>query len=112
VGALAAVSVVLIPFPFSDLSQSKLRPAVVLANADRDDWIMCQVTSNAYADARAVELRDSDFEQGSLQLVSYARPAKLFTAHRSLVVGQVGKLRPESLKRLTDRVVSIFVRES
>jgi mRNA interferase MazF len=107
-GVFAAGSVVLVPFPFSDLSQSKLRPAVVLADAGRGDWILCQVTSNAYADARAVELRGADFEHGGLQLVSYARPAKLFTAHQSLVVSQVGTLRAESLKRLTDRVVSLF----
>jgi len=39
-------SVVLVKFPFSDLSSSKLRPAVVLAAAGRDDWILCQITSN------------------------------------------------------------------
>ena len=111
-GALAAGSVVLVPFPFSDLSQSKLRPAVVLADAKRGDWILCQVTSNAYGDTRAVELGDGDFARGGLQLVSYARPAKLFTAHRSLVVSQVGELRAESLKRLTDRVISIFQRKN
>ena len=111
-GALAAGSVVLVPFPFSDLSQSKLRPAVVLADAGRGDWILCQVTSNVYADAQAVELRDSDFQHGGLQMVSYARPAKPFTAHRSLVVSLVGELRVESLKRLTDRVASLFQREA
>jgi mRNA interferase MazF len=112
VGALAAGSVVLVPFPFSDLSQSKLRPAVVLADAERGDWILCQVTSNAYADTRAVELRESDFAHGGLQLLSYARPAKLFTAHRSLVVSQVGELRAESLNRLMDQVISIFQRKT
>ena len=54
-------SVVLVRFPFSDPSASKLRPAVVLAGVDRDDWILCQVTSNPYSDAKAVEIRDSDF---------------------------------------------------
>jgi len=54
VGARAAGSVVLLPFPFSDLSQSKLRPAVVLASAERGDWVMCQVTSKPYGDARPV----------------------------------------------------------
>ena len=34
----------LVPFPFSDLSQAKLRPAVVLADAGRGDWILCQIT--------------------------------------------------------------------
>jgi mRNA interferase MazF len=43
--SLAAGSVTLIPFPFSDLSQSKIRPALVLANAERGDWILCQITS-------------------------------------------------------------------
>ena len=47
---LAAGLVVLVRFPFSDLSQIKLRPAVVLAHAGRADWIMCQVTSKSYAD--------------------------------------------------------------
>lgn len=110
-GALAAGSVVLVPFPFSDLSQSKLRPAVVLADAGRGDWILCQVTSNAYADPRALELRESDFKSGGLQRASYARPAKLFTAHQGLVVSQVGELRAESLKSLMDRVISIFRRK-
>jgi hypothetical protein len=49
-------SVVLVRFPFSDLSESKLRPAVVLADAGRGDWVLCQVTSNPYSDSRAVEL--------------------------------------------------------
>ena len=38
-------AVVLIPFPFSDLSQSKLRPAIVLADVGKGDWVLCQVTS-------------------------------------------------------------------
>jgi hypothetical protein len=52
-------AVVLVRFPFSDLSQSKLRPAVVLANAGRGDRILCQVTSKPYGDARAIELDES-----------------------------------------------------
>ncbi|MGH7865787.1 MAG: hypothetical protein ACREQB_12410 [Candidatus Binataceae bacterium] len=69
-------------FPFSDLSQAKLRPAVVLAGAGRGDWILCQVTSKPYADARAIKLEDASFATGSLRVTSYARPGKLFTAQR------------------------------
>ena len=71
-------SVVLVRFPFSDLSSSKLRPAVVLAFTGRDDWILCQVTSNPYSDPTAIRINENDFEIGSLQRVSYARPGKLF----------------------------------
>lgn len=52
-----AGAVVLVPFPFSDLSQTKLRPALVLTSAGRGDWILCQITSNPYGDANAIEVR-------------------------------------------------------
>lgn len=68
--------VVLLPFPFSDLSASKLRPALVLADAGRGDWLLCQITSKAYGDALAVEISDADFESGGLRLVSQARPGR------------------------------------
>src|SRR5712691_8831813 len=82
--------VVLVPFPFSDLSQAKLRPAVVLADVGRGDWILCQITSNPYGDTRAILLEDASFAAGGLRVVSYARPGKLFTAHSTLMVTQVG----------------------
>lgn len=100
--------VVLVPFPFSDLTQAKLRPAVVLAAAERGDWILCQVTSKPYADSRAIELDGRDFARGGLQTVSYARPAKPFTAHESLFVTTAGMLRSEPMARITATIVALI----
>lgn len=104
----SAGDVVLIPFPFSDLSTSKLRPAVVLAASGRGDWILCQVTSNPYADPRAVELSDADFVDGSLQRVSFARPGKLFTANEELIVRRAGALRPHAVTKIVGRIVELL----
>ena len=101
-------AVVLMHFPFSDLSQTKLRPAVVLADAGRGDWILCQVTSNPYGDARAIQLEETSFAVGSLRIVSYARPGKLFTASQGLIVAEVGKLKPEPFRQVTDSVVTLL----
>ena len=60
-------AVVLVSFPFSDLSASKLRPAFVLSGGEREDWLLCQITSNPYSDRAAVEITDDDFDNGSLQ---------------------------------------------
>ena len=73
-GTPSAGSVVLIPFPFSDLSQSKLRPAVVLASAARGDWILCQITSRPWGDPRAEPLNSGDFASGGLRLASSCGP--------------------------------------
>lgn len=105
---LVVRQVVLLPFPFSDLSNQKLRPALVLADAGRDDWVLCQITSKSYADSRAVELLDSAFVQGGLQLASYARPAKLFTAHASLIRLVAGELNDATHQRVLDAVISLL----
>jgi mRNA interferase MazF len=107
-GTLAAGQVVIVHFPFSDLTASKLRPAVVLAEAGRGDWILCQITSKSYGDTRAIPVDAADFAHGSLRLSSFARPGKLFTAHTSLVAGQVGELQPAKFATVRDAVVRMI----
>jgi mRNA interferase MazF len=99
---------VLVPFPFSDLSRAKLRPAIVLGYAGKDDWILCQVTSRPYGDPRAIELADASFDHGSLPVTSYARPGKLFTASRTLMTRQAGRLRVGVLKSIVDAIIGIL----
>lgn len=103
-GALTAGSVILIPFPFTDLSNTKLRPAVVLTTLDKGDCILCQITSKPY-DHNAIELHQTDFKEGSLQRISYARPGKLFTANISLLQRQAGQLTEASFLTLREQVV-------
>ena len=100
--------VVLVPFPFSDLSQSKVRPAVCLADAGRGDWVLCQVTSSPYGDPTAIPLNTQDFISGGLRVTSFARPGKLFTANRSLIVRSVGTLTPAAIARVLSAVVAII----
>ena len=101
-------SIVLVPFPFSDLSQSKLRPAVVVADAGRGDWILCQNTSNPYGDPRALALSDGDFLSGSLRVTSFARPGKLFTANHSLLVSELVVLRAQACARVIAAIVQML----
>lgn len=103
-----AGEVVLVPFPFSDLSQSKVRPAVCLADAGRGDWILCQITSSAYGDPAAIPLDDRDFTSGGLLVASFARPGKLFTAHAGLMIRSVGILTPTAFARLLSAVVAVL----
>jgi mRNA interferase MazF len=103
-----ASAVVLIPFPFPDQSQARLRPAPVLAGAGRSDWILCQITSNPYGDARAVALADDDFHTGSLRVASYARPGKLFSANRDLKVSRVGRFKRVPFRRIIDATIALL----
>ncbi|SRR5260370_32991942 len=106
--AFGRASVVLVDFPFSDLSQTKLRPAVVLAQANRQDWFLCQITSNAGIDERAIEIRTPDFVAGSLRQTSFARPNKIFTGHESLINRRVGILSEKATGEIVEAVVKLL----
>lgn len=107
--APSAGSIVLVRFLFSDLTSNKLRPAVVLASADNDDWILCQITSNPYGDPSALQFNADAFDSGSLDRVSFARPGKLFTANISVMAVVVARLRRAEFLRIRDAVVE-FIR--
>ena len=109
--APARGAVVLVRFPFSDLSRTKLRPAIVLADAGRGDYVLCQITSKPYGDPTAVTLDDSMFASGSLITTSYARPGKLFTASSSLIASEVGVLTPNALTGIVKAVIALLRNE-
>ena len=104
-------AVVLVPFPFSDLSSSKLRPAFVVADCGKGDWICIQITSNPYSDRDAVEIDSTDFESGSLQRASFARPGKIFTANEAILVRVVGQLRREKVLQIKRAIVDLIEKE-
>jgi mRNA interferase MazF len=112
VAAFGRASVVLVEFPFSDLSDKKLRPAVVLAQANRQDWFLCQITSNAAIDAKAIQIQQADFAMGSLRQESFARPDKVFTGHETLIERRVGVLSETATSRIVDAVVAILKTKS
>ena len=86
--------VVLIPIPYSDLSQAKRRPALVIADVGIGDFVLCQITGKAYADRLAIPLSESDFAEGGLKRESFVRIGKLFTANSSIISGVAGRLNP------------------
>jgi mRNA interferase MazF len=102
--------VVIVRFPFSDLSSSKFRPAVVIASSGDSDWILCQVTSNPYADPDALHISTSSFASGGLNGSGYARPGKLFTANTSIMSGHAGVLTTKAHHAVVEAVIRLLGR--
>ena len=100
--------VVVVPFPFSDLTQSKRRPALVIAELEGDDLILCQVTSQPLQDRYAIPVRDPDFDVGTLRQPSNIRPNRLFTADARIVLYRLGRLRQDKIVEVIERIVGIL----
>jgi len=100
--------VVVVPFPFSDLSQSKRRPALVITPLEGNDNILCQITSKNISDNYAISIDDVDFESGSLKQVSNIRPNRLFTADNQIILYRLGSIKKEKLTQLIQKVIEII----
>ncbi len=109
-GKLAVGTVVLVMFPFSNLKGQKVRPALVLANVEFDNIILCQITSKPYTSKIAIGLKSVDFAKGSLPVVSYVRPDKLFTADTAIIKSSVGQLTPKSKEVVLQSVCALFIK--
>lgn len=100
--------IVVIPFPYSDLSNAKRRPALVLAESSNNDLILCQITSQKVRDSVAVKLTSDDFLHGSLSKESNIRPNKIFTADSKIILYKIGSLKTKKFDEIIETIINIF----
>lgn len=107
-GGFVKGQIVILPFPFSDLSDAKRRPALVLAPLTGDDLIVCQITTVARTDNYAIPVAASDFATGSLPHPSIIRTNRLFTADSRLVLRTAGTLSKAKLEEVIAKLVELI----
>ena len=97
--------VIVVPFPFSDLSGSKRRPALVLTDLSGNDLMICQITSQPTGDVFAQKLTSEDFVSGMLFSDSYIRPLRVFTIDKHIVSHKIGQIAPTKMNNVIDAII-------
>lgn len=104
--------IVLLPFPYSDLSSSKRRPALIISNNNYnhkyEDVVVCVITSNLFKDDYSVELKNSDLEFGILPEESIVKVHKLFTIDKTKIIKKFSSVSNEYFKNVIDELNGLF----
>ena len=108
-GRFVKGDVVVLNFPFSDLSGAKRRPALVVADLDGNDVILCQITTRSKMDAYSIYLDADDFTDGKLAAESVVRPNKIFTADETIILYIACKINADTTKKVVKSIVDILV---
>jgi mRNA interferase MazF len=95
---VAKGDIILITFPFTDLSGSKLRPAVILADTNEDVTVTFITTQLKWQEPTDVSLTPT-LNVGA-KLPSLIRTSKIATLGKTLIKGRIGKLTIDELKNL------------
>jgi mRNA interferase MazF len=101
--------IVLIPFPYSDLSGSKLRPALIVSNDilnKTDDRLCCLITSNPPKEGLLI-LKNS-FDEGKLPFKSWVKPQRLFTIHKRIIKKRICTVRKEFYRKVLDEIFNFL----
>jgi mRNA interferase MazF len=107
-GLFVKGDIVVIPFPFSDLSGSKRRPALVIADLKGDDIILCQITSKNTGDNYAIPIDIIHFKESSLQVPSNIRPNRIFTADKNIIVYKLTSFNYELMQIVINKIIQII----
>lgn len=107
-GILTKGDVVVAPLDFSDFSNYKRRPALVIATPGGLDPILCMITSRKRGDAYDVAITKADFESGGLRDDSVVRACHIFSIDESIIEYQVGKLKDEKVKEVIAKIVQML----
>jgi mRNA interferase MazF len=104
--------IVIIRFPFTDLSSSKKRPALVISNDivnQTGDYLMVQITSKEKTDSLSLTIAKTDFtDNKELPLKSFIRLHKIFLLNESLIVGKATSVKKPFLEKVVDEVVKLI----
>lgn len=103
--------IVLVPFPYSDLSSTKRRPVLIVSNNDYNkkfqDVVVCVITSNQYTDAYSLPLENKDLEIGVLPESSVVKAHKLFTIHQDKIIRKFSLVKTAYFDQIASKIKAL-----
>ena len=104
--------IVLVPFPFTDLSSSKKRPALIVSpdsfNASKQDVVLVAITFQIGADPHSIVVDEHDYLDGKLPKPSMIRISKMFTIHSALIVKRICGLSMPKLRQVLNSIQEFY----
>lgn len=100
--------IVILEFPFSNLTESKRRPSLVIKVPKGDDLIVCQITGKSYEKSVEISIKKEDFQHGNLKVESYLRIDKIFSIEKSLIKYKIGSLKKEKFNIIVESICSFL----
>lgn len=101
------LDIVLMPFPYSDLSGSKKRPALIVSNKrvnDSGDLICCLITSNPLS--KGILLEEDFFEDEKLPYKSWVKANRLFTIEKKIIIKKIARIKPSKYGKILEEIYS------
>ncbi len=110
-GSFTRGEIVLFPFPYTDLTNRKLRPCLVISEDMKEDIILCQITSKKISkDIYSVELKKNETINGNLMVDSYIRSNMIFTATKTQITRKLCSISNDKYNEVVSVIRKIITK--
>ena len=99
--------IILIPFPFSDLSGIKKRPALILVVFDSRQELICMMLTSATVETK-LDYKIACWQESGLLKPTKARLHRLFTINYPKVITRLGKMKPVEFQEILDKTINLL----
>ena len=103
--------ILIVPFPFSNLSSVKRRPVLVISrnedNKKSEDLIVSGITSNLKNKNHFVMIENSNLIKGQIPIKSMIKVNKLFSIEQSIVIKKIAKINKLTLEQVKKEFYSL-----
>ena len=104
--------IVLVPYPFTDLTAIKQRPVLILSNnrynRHTEDIVTCGITSNVKNEDYSVMIENKDLAEGNLPVTSRIKVDKLFTLSQELVEKKIARIKKEKFQEVQKELMRLI----
>lgn len=102
-------TIILTPFPFTDLSGNKVRPAIVVSKRHPgNDVVLAFISSLKTKKLYEYDVRIKQSEQNGLKVDSVIKCEKLATLEKKVILGEIGKLSNDDVKKVLAKIQALF----
>ena len=102
---------VVVPFPFSDLTTIRQRPVLIISNNryndTSEDIITCGITSNLKNSQYSILFDNPDLLEGSLPVKSRIKVDKLFTLNKNIIIKRIGRINKETFDKVKNEFFNL-----
>jgi len=101
--------IVLVDFPFSDLTKTKKRPALVINSLEGENAILCQITTKRRSIQKYEIFLNKESCSGDIRFDSFIYVDMIFTLHKSLIYKRIGEVNNSNIKESINQKIKILI---
>jgi mRNA interferase MazF len=99
--------IVLVDFPFSNLTKVKKRPALVINYLEGENAVLCQITTKQRNIQKYEVYLPKESCKGEIRFNSFVHLDMIFILHKSLIYNKIGEINDSKVKEIINKKIKL-----